>query len=126
MMAVQTDFMVAVNQIAAERGIDSNIVIGSIKEAIKTGFRKGGGFIGDHDTDTRAPIVEHISAKSEDLDSLVEGLIDVVNPKRTLRKWNLLSQIHKETNTHYLNEVFAYCKKPQYTLSPLFSSLYSF
>ncbi len=40
MMAVQTDFMVAVNQIAAERGIDSNIVIGSIKEAIKTGFRK--------------------------------------------------------------------------------------
>lgn len=39
-MAVQTDFMVAVNQIAAERGIDPDLVINSIKEAIKTGFRK--------------------------------------------------------------------------------------
>ncbi len=39
-MAVQTDFMVAVNQIAAERGIDPNIVIESIKEAIRTGFRR--------------------------------------------------------------------------------------
>ena len=39
-MAVQTDFMVAVNQIAAERGIDVNIVITAIQEAIRAGFRK--------------------------------------------------------------------------------------
>lgn len=39
-MAVQTDFMVAVNQIAAERNIDGDLVIEAIKEAIKTGFQK--------------------------------------------------------------------------------------
>lgn len=39
-MAVQTDFMVAVNQIAAERGIDSQVVVDAIKEAIETGFRR--------------------------------------------------------------------------------------
>lgn len=39
-MAVQTDFMVAVNQIAAERGIDADIVVESIKQAIETGFRR--------------------------------------------------------------------------------------
>ncbi|MBN1331333.1 transcription termination factor NusA [Candidatus Dojkabacteria bacterium] len=39
-MAVQTDFMVAVHQIAAERGIDADIVITAIQEAIRAGFRK--------------------------------------------------------------------------------------
>lgn len=39
-MAVQTDLMIAVNQIAAERNIDPNEVIEAIKEAIKTGFRR--------------------------------------------------------------------------------------
>ncbi|KKQ35984.1 MAG: NusA antitermination factor [candidate division WS6 bacterium GW2011_GWA2_37_6] len=39
-MAVQTDFMVAVNQIAAERGIDATLVIEAIKQAIETGFRR--------------------------------------------------------------------------------------
>lgn len=39
-MAIQTDFMVAVNQISAERNIDPNEVIEAIKAAIKTGFRK--------------------------------------------------------------------------------------
>ena len=42
---------------------------------IKTGFRKEGGFIGEHDIETRQPLVEHFSAKSEDLDSLINGLI---------------------------------------------------
>jgi len=39
-MAVQTDFMVAVNQIAAERGIDSDFVVEAIRQAIETGFKK--------------------------------------------------------------------------------------
>lgn len=39
-MAVQTDFMIAVNQIAAERGIDPNIVMNAIKEAIATSFKR--------------------------------------------------------------------------------------
>lgn len=39
-MAVQTDLMIAVNQIAAESNIDPDEVIEAIKEAIKTGFRR--------------------------------------------------------------------------------------
>lgn len=37
-MAVQTDFIAAVNQIAAERGIDPKEVLDAIAEAIQTGF----------------------------------------------------------------------------------------
>jgi N utilization substance protein A len=37
-MAVQTDFMAAVNQIAAERGIETEGVIDAVAEAIKNGF----------------------------------------------------------------------------------------
>jgi transcription termination/antitermination protein NusA len=37
-MAVQTDFMAAVNQIAAERGIEVKEVVEAIAEAIKAGF----------------------------------------------------------------------------------------
>ncbi len=39
-MAVQTDFLAAVNQIAAERGIDAGEVVEAIGEAIATGFRQ--------------------------------------------------------------------------------------
>jgi len=38
-MAVQTDLMMAINQIAAERNINPDEVVEAIKEAIKTGFR---------------------------------------------------------------------------------------
>jgi len=37
-MAVQTDFIAAVNQIAAERGIDSDEVLVAVSDAIRTGF----------------------------------------------------------------------------------------
>ncbi len=39
-MAIQTDFMLAVNQIAAERNIDADDVLEAIKHAIKSGFKK--------------------------------------------------------------------------------------
>lgn len=39
-MGLQTDFMVAVNQIAAERNIDPDDVLEAIKLAIQTGFRR--------------------------------------------------------------------------------------
>ncbi len=38
------------------------------------GLRKRGGFIGDHDRQTREPLPEHIDARWEDLDSLMRGL----------------------------------------------------
>jgi Fic family protein len=51
-----------------------HIVIGS-RGFVKIGFRDDGGFIGEHDRETGTPIVEHISARYEDIDSLISGLI---------------------------------------------------
>ncbi|CAN5597099.1 Fic family protein [soil metagenome] len=44
---------------------------------IKMGFRTEGGFIGIHDVHTSEPIPDHISAKWEDIDQLITGLIEV-------------------------------------------------
>ncbi len=45
------------------------IVIGDDR-FVELGLRKEGGFIGEHDRETRTPIPEHISARHEDLPSL--------------------------------------------------------
>jgi len=42
----------------------------------KPGFRTAGGFVGEHDRSTGMPIPDHISARAEDLDSLLSGLIE--------------------------------------------------
>lgn len=42
---------------------------------LKMGFREEGGFVGEHDRISSEPIPEHISAKSEDLEKLIDGLI---------------------------------------------------
>jgi Fic family protein len=42
---------------------------------IEMGFREKGGFIGEHDRTSGEPIPDHISAKWEDLDQLVSGLL---------------------------------------------------
>jgi len=51
------------------------IVLGDAR-FIKTGFRQEGGFIGEHDRDSRMPIPDHISARPEDLPDLLNGMID--------------------------------------------------
>jgi len=51
------------------------IVIGD-ERFVTLGYRKEGGFIGEHDRATRMPLPEHISARPEDLPSLTEGMID--------------------------------------------------
>jgi len=45
------------------------------KKHIQLGLREEGGFIGEHDNDTFEPVPEHISARAEDLDSLIRGLV---------------------------------------------------
>ncbi|WP_198024767.1 Fic family protein [Bradyrhizobium sp. Cp5.3] len=50
------------------------IVIGD-ERFVKLGFRKDGGFVGEHDRDTQRPIPDHISARHEDIASLMAGLI---------------------------------------------------
>jgi len=42
---------------------------------VEMGFRQKGGFVGEHDRTTGEPIPSHISAKWQDVDQLVEGLI---------------------------------------------------
>lgn len=43
---------------------------------IDMGYRKKGGFIGERDKDTFSPIPDHISAKHQDLSTLMEGLLE--------------------------------------------------
>jgi len=39
------------------------------------GFRKKGGFVGEHDRTTGEPLPDHISARWQDIDSLINGLL---------------------------------------------------
>lgn len=55
------------------------IVIGNDDRFIKMGLRTEGGFIGEHEQGSRLPLPEHISARHEDLTSLVQGMIDFDN-----------------------------------------------
>ena len=41
------------------------------------GFRRAGGFVGEHDRNTGEPIPEHISARWQDVELLIEGMIDM-------------------------------------------------
>jgi hypothetical protein len=50
------------------------IVIGDSR-FVALGLRKEGGFVGEHDRQTQEPLPDHISAKAEDLPSLVRGLV---------------------------------------------------
>jgi Fic family protein len=52
-----------------------NIVIEDTR-FVKMGFRKEGGFIGVHDRLTSSPIPDHISARWQDVEILINGLIE--------------------------------------------------
>jgi hypothetical protein len=49
------------------------IVIGDAR-FVRLGLREKGGFVGEHDRETRLPLPEHISARPDDLSSLIEGM----------------------------------------------------
>ncbi len=50
------------------------IVIGNAR-FVRMGLRVAGGFVGEHDRVTRAPLPQHISARPQDLTSLIAGMI---------------------------------------------------
>jgi hypothetical protein len=50
------------------------IVIGDTR-FVHMGLRREGGFVGEHDRETGAPLPEHISARHEDIPSLIDGLV---------------------------------------------------
>jgi len=54
------------------------IVIGDSR-FVKMGYRMEGGFIGSHDRNTGEPIPEHISARWQDIELLLTGLLDTTN-----------------------------------------------
>lgn len=54
------------------------IVIGD-ERFVHLGFRKEGGFVGEHEPGTRQPLPDHISARHQDLPDLIRGMIDFDN-----------------------------------------------
>lgn len=50
---------------------------------VTMGLRKEGGFVGEHDRTTGEPLPEHISAKPQDIQKLIEGLIETYNKLET-------------------------------------------
>ncbi|MYA90139.1 MAG: Fic family protein [Boseongicola sp. SB0662_bin_57] len=50
------------------------IVIGD-ERFVRLGFRQEGGFVGTHDRRSQMPQPDHVSARQEDLDALVDGVI---------------------------------------------------
>lgn len=42
---------------------------------LKMGFRAEGGFVGEHDRTTGEPMPEHVSAKAQDVESLIQALL---------------------------------------------------
>ena len=51
-----------------------DIVIGDDR-FVRLGLRTEGGFVGEHDRDTGAPLPDHIGARHEDFASLIEGMV---------------------------------------------------
>jgi len=49
------------------------IVIGDTR-FVHLGLRREGGFVGEHDRESRMPLPEHISARPEDLSTLIDGM----------------------------------------------------
>ena len=50
------------------------IVIGDAR-FVRLGLRQHDGFVGEHDRETGAPLPDHISARPDDLRSLIEGMV---------------------------------------------------
>ncbi|PKN45904.1 MAG: cell filamentation protein Fic [Deltaproteobacteria bacterium HGW-Deltaproteobacteria-17] len=54
------------------------LVIGDAR-FVKLGLRKEGGFVGEHDRESHQPLPVHVSARPEDLPSLMAGLVAFAN-----------------------------------------------
>lgn len=65
-----------VNNLTAEELIRLQQMVIENYRFVHMGFRNQGGFVGEHDRISGEPIPEHISAKHEDLQGLIDGLIE--------------------------------------------------
>lgn len=64
------------NPLTSEELLRLQQIIIESKRFTKMGFRKENGFVGDRERITGEPIPDHISAKGQDLEMLVNGLIE--------------------------------------------------
>lgn len=64
------------NELTASELIRLQHLVIEDRRFVKMGFRTQGGFVGEHDRNSGEPIPEHISAKHEDIQNLIAGLID--------------------------------------------------
>ena len=64
------------NSLTKEELLRLQQIIIESKRFTKMGFRKEGGYVGDRDRTTGDPIPDHISAKWQDIERLLEGIID--------------------------------------------------
>jgi len=65
----------SVNDLTREELIRLQQLVIENSRFVDMGFRGKGGFVGEHDRSTGEPLPDHISARYEDLEELVDGLI---------------------------------------------------
>ncbi len=63
------------NDLSKEEVLRLQHVVIANSRFVDMGFRKKGGFVGEHDRTTGEPIPDHISARWKDLDQLMEGFV---------------------------------------------------
>ncbi|MFO7828367.1 MAG: Fic family protein [Bacteroidales bacterium] len=63
------------NDLSKEELLRLQQVVIANNRFVDMGFRKKGGFVGEHDRTTGEPIPDHISARWKDLDQLMEGFV---------------------------------------------------
>jgi Fic family protein len=64
-----------VNDLSREELIRLQQLVIENTRFVDMGFRKKGGFVGEHDRETGEPLPDHISARHEDVEELVDGLM---------------------------------------------------
>ena len=67
------------NQLSKEEFLRLQQIVIEKSSFIKMGYRTEGGFIGEHDRRTGEPIPEHISARWQDVELLMNGLMESSN-----------------------------------------------
>jgi Fic/DOC family protein len=67
------------SELSVEEFLRLQRVLISDTRFVTLGLRDEGGFIGEYDQYTRAPIPEHVDARPEDLPDLVKGVIDYID-----------------------------------------------
>lgn len=63
------------NQLSSDEILRLQQIVIENARFIEMGWRKEGGFVGEHDRWTNEPIPDHLSAKWQDIDTLMNGLI---------------------------------------------------